>query len=96
MKPPETMTAFMCRSDIAYRAIDEHVFLITPDGRQHELVGEVEHCIWRRCEQKPTSFHALLAEIVEDFDVDEEEARADLTHFLGEMIAAGILSEKDK
>ena len=90
------MTAFMCRPDIAYRTIDEHVFLITPDGRQHELVGDVEHCIWRRCEQEPTSFRTLLSEIVEEFDVGEAEAQTDLTHFLSEMVAAGILSGKDK
>jgi|GEM_PF-6778359 hypothetical protein len=90
------MTAFMCRPDIAYRIIDEHVFLITPDGRQHELVGDVEHCIWRRCEQELTSFRTLLNEIVEEFDVGEAEAQTDLTHFLNEMVAAGILSGKDK
>ena len=86
----------MCRPDVAYRAIDDHVFLITPNGRQHELVGAVEHCIWQRCEHEPTSFESLLANIVEQFDVDEREARADLTHFLNEMVDADILSKKSE
>jgi len=90
------MSVFSCRPDIAYRAIDEHVFLITPDGRQHELAGTVEHCIWHQCELEPTSLENLLSKVVEQFDVAEEEARADITYFLNEMVAAGILSEKDK
>ena len=81
---------YVCRPEVAYRAIDGHVFLITPDGRQHELHGDVENTVWRLCETGESSLEEIVATITEEFDVSPADAAADLTKFLDELISAGI------
>ena len=82
---------YACRPEIAYRAIDGHVFLITPDGRQHELHGDVENTVWRLCESGDSSFEEIVTTITEQFDVSRANAVVDLTKFLDELISAGIV-----
>ena len=82
---------YACRPEIAYRAIDGHVFLITPDGRQHELHGDVENAVWRLCESGDSSFEEIVTTITEQFDVSRANAVVDLTKFLDELISAGIV-----
>lgn len=76
--------------DIAYRIIDDHVFAITPDTRQHELNGEVELLVWRLCEEKPRSKQELLSAVLNTFDVKPSTATGDLDSFLSELINASL------
>jgi len=82
---------YVCRPEVAYRAIDGHVFLITPDGRQHELHGDVENTVWQLCEIGESSFEEIVTSITEQFDVSGRDAAEDLTKFLDELISAGIV-----
>jgi len=84
---------YACRNEVAYRAIDGHVFLITPDGRQHELHGEVENRVWRLCEEGAATFEDFVNSVTAHFDVSEDQAAVDLTRFLDELIEAGIVSK---
>lgn len=85
------MTRYAIGPDVAYRVIDGHVFIITPDNRQHELAGGVELCVWRLCEAGPRTEYELVRAIMADFEVDAADAQADLRGFLGEMVQAGVL-----
>ena len=86
------MKKYRPHPDAAYRVIDDHVFIITPDSRQHELNGEVELMVWRMCDEKSCTEEELLNAIVELFLIDRLQADSDLESFLSEMIIAGVLS----
>ncbi len=80
--------------DLAWRAIDEHVFAITPDGRQHELAGDVERLVWQALESGPCSRDALLAAVLEGFDAEPtgpERVGSDLDVFLGDLLLAKVV-----
>ena len=78
--------------DAAARRIDDHVFIITPDSRQHELNGEVEALVWALCEGAPRSLDELVAATVGQFDVDPATAKSDLGHFLTLLVQAGVFA----
>ena len=86
------MKKYRPHPDAAYRVIDDHVFIITPDSRQHELDGEVELMVWHMCEEKSCTEKELLNAIIRDFLIDRPKANSDLHGFLSEMILAGVLS----
>ncbi len=86
------MKKYRPHPDAAYRVIDDHVFIITPDSRQHELNGEVELMVWRMCEEKSCTEKELSDAIANDFTIDRLQANSDLNGFLSEMILAGVLS----
>jgi len=75
---------------IAYRIIDDHVFAITPDTKQHELNGEVELLVWRLCEEAPRSKQQLVDAVIETFDVAALTVNSDLETFLNELVSAGV------
>ena len=75
----------------AWRRVDDHVFVITPDNRQHELFGEVETVVWEACAAGPQSIPDLARLIVETFDVEGEAAMEDITEFVASMVEAGLL-----
>ena len=77
----------------AWRAIDDHVFIITPDNRQHELAGEVETVVWHACVKAPQSVAELTRAVVEAFDVDPEVAEADITEGGSQLVEAEVLAE---
>ena len=87
------MTRYAIGPDVAYRVIDEHVFIITSDNRQHELEGEVELCVWRLCEGGPKTLADLATVVAREFEVDLDDAATDLERFLGELVQAGVLKQ---
>jgi len=86
-----------CRFDLhpsaAWRQIDGHVFIITPDSRQHELDGPVERAVWALLAAGPKSLSEITASIVAEFDVAAEQAEIDLGSFLIHLLDAGIVAE---
>jgi hypothetical protein len=85
------MIRYKPHPDAAYRVIDKHVFIITPDSRQHELDGEVELLVWRMCEEKACTNDELLAAVLAKFEIDEGQANSELRFFLSEMVEAGVM-----
>jgi uncharacterized lipoprotein len=78
--------------DAAARSIDGHVFIITPDSRQHELSGEVEWLVWELCDSAPRTEAELLEAILQRFDVDQETAQKDLGSFLTHLVRSGVFA----
>lgn len=78
----------------AWRSVDGHLFVITADSRQHELVGEVESHLWTQVESRPCTRAELLASLLETFAVGEQRAASDLDNFLAELVEAAILVTK--
>ncbi|MBT9560496.1 MAG: PqqD family protein [Myxococcales bacterium] len=80
-------------ANAAWRAVEDHIFAITPDNRQHELSGDVEVVIWHALASGPTNLDALVGSLSESFDVSPDDVRADLIAFLGSLLAAQLIEE---
>lgn len=87
----EAPNRYEVHPNAAWRSVDDHIFVITPDNRQHELEGDVESVVWQACSQAPQSIDALVALVVERFEVDRELAVDDLTEFVSTLVVAGLL-----
>jgi len=72
--------------------VEGHIFIITPDNRQHELVGEVEGAIWAACDVGPRSLRDLLALVCTEFSVGPEQATVDLREFLETATDRGLMA----
>ena len=76
---------------VAWRELDQHVFAVTPDNRQHELAGVVELCVWARLAQTSLSLSEVIDVVVTEFDVAHDVATSDLTEFLTECAEAQLV-----
>ena len=55
-------------------------------------LDQVSEFVWQRLDGK-TDLQALCQAVVDRFDVSEEQAEADLRHFLADLSAAGLVVE---
>lgn len=85
--------AFRIAPNAAWRAVEDHIFAVTPDNRQHELSGEVEVVIWHALAAGPATLDALVADLSETFDVSPDDVRVDLIEFLASLRAAQLIEE---
>ena len=79
--------------DAGWRIVDDHVFIITDDSRQHELDGAVELFVWRACAGRPMSRAELAAAVADAFAVSMDQAETDLDRFLVELVSARVAVE---
>ena len=56
--------------------------------------NSVATSVWRRLEQ-PTTFAALHADLLEEYDVDAEQCRAELRALLDDMAEQGLVRASD-
>ncbi len=85
--------AFRIAGNAAWRAVEDHIFAITPDNRQHELSGDVEVVIWHTLAAGPTTLDTLALSLSESFDVSREDVRADLVVFIESLLSAHLIEE---
>lgn len=84
------------KKDFIMREIDEEFLLIPANATALEFNGivtlnEVGAFIWK-CMDKAETEEELLAEILKEYEVDEETAKADLQEFLGTFKKAGLIA----
>jgi hypothetical protein len=80
--------------DSAGRVLDGEAVVVTPaDGKMHTL-NEVGTWIWERADGARSGAD-LVESLVEDFDIDEETARADVVAFLEALVEKGVLELSD-
>lgn len=76
-------------------------YIIIPTGRTALefngliTVNEVGMELWKML-QEDVTFDDLLNGILEEYDVDENEAREDIQEFLDRLVKGGILTEDEK
>ncbi len=88
---PAATPRYAPHPDAAWRNVEGHVFIITPDSRQHELDGDVELLVWTLCDSSPQTKKELLDAVVTEFDVDVETASKDLETFIDQLVAGGVV-----
>jgi len=84
--------------DVIERTVADETFLLPVKGALANTVemfalSEVGRFIWSRADGT-RGVPELVAEVLDEFDVAEEQARADVAEFVGRLQAFGLLSEE--
>jgi hypothetical protein len=88
---------FRKRETIASRSIAGELFLIPLCGQPGDMeniyvMNPLADFIWQRLDGRQT-LAAILAAIIESFDVEGERARCDMTDFVGQLLGKGLIEE---
>jgi len=83
--------------DVIERTVADETFLLPVKGTLANTVemfalSEVGRFIWSRTDGT-RGLPELVAEVLREFDVAEDQARADVAEFIGQLQAYGLLSE---
>lgn len=73
------------------RAVDDEMVFLSPAGDEIHSLDAVGAFIWRQFDGRHTLADVLGA-LLEEYDVAEAEARADLEAFADELAARGLIS----
>lgn len=84
-------TTYRVRQDLAYRQVAEVMVIMDPQGGILHTLNEVGCFVWQRLEQQSDSVEGLVHAVTVEFEVDQQQARADLDSFLAEMTAKDLL-----
>jgi len=76
---------------LAWRAIDDEVFLYQPSGALHIFEGPVAHHVWQALDSGTSTVKSLRESVLNEFDVESDEAEKDLHDFLNQLIELQIL-----
>jgi hypothetical protein len=74
---------FRRHPDVAFRVIDGQAVIVVPVTQSMHTLNEVGTFIWQKCEAKTAD--EVVAAIVEEFEVDDATARADLDAFVKDL-----------
>jgi len=85
------------KDKIAGRNIAGESFLIPLCGQPSDMenifvLNPLADFIWQRLDGQQT-LTAILAAIVENFDVEDERALGDMTDFIGQLLQSGLIEE---
>ena len=84
--------------DVVERTVAEETFLLPVKGALANTVemfalSEVGEFVWSRVDGT-RGVPELVAEVLRDFDVAEDQAQADVSEFVAQLQAYGLLSEE--
>ena len=78
---------------LAWRVIDDDVYVFQMEGALTVLEGAVAQHLWEKIDLGGVSRGELLNSMVEAFPVSPDVAESDLDEFLGDLTTAGLLAE---
>jgi len=76
--------------DMAWRIVDDECIIVDPQGSQATVLNPVGARIWELMDGKKT-VTTILEQILEEYDVAEETARADASQFVEELIQRNLV-----
>ena len=83
-------SALLCQSErTACRVIDGKAVVITIDQNQLHVLNAVGTRVWELADGR--SFAQIVADIVEEFEVEPARARLDVQSFVEQLLALGAL-----
>jgi hypothetical protein len=85
--------------DVIERTVADETFLLPVRGELAKTVemfalSDVGRFIWHRVDGR--GIPDLVAEVVHDFDVTEEQAGTDVAEFVGQLRSYGLVSEESE
>ncbi len=88
-------TGYSIHPGVAWRLVDGVVFMLTAEGRYHQLDDAVSVAVWMRLAASPPSappnLLALVDAVSAQFDVGDADASADVSAFVGELENVGAV-----
>jgi hypothetical protein len=82
-------------SQVIWQNIDDNVVIADPDGGTLRILNETAGFIWSLVDGTKTT-EDIIPDLCERFDVEPEQARADVLAFCQELIQAELLHVQDK
>jgi len=79
---------------LAWRCIDDEVFLYHPSGALHIFEGAVAQQVWKDLDKGSANLASLTKSVMENFSVSLKEADKDLRAFLTQLIELEILTSE--
>lgn len=76
--------------DITFGEVDGELVALSLERGECFGLDPIGTLVWRAAET-PVRFDALVAQMTKRFQVSDHQCRADLTEFLDEVIAAGMM-----
>ena len=86
--------SFVLRDDLIIEEIDGEVVVLDLAGNQYFGLNEVAFLIWEVIDEEQATLDEIVAEIVDSFDVSEDEARADASAYIGQLLDAGLATRQ--
>ncbi len=83
--------SLVCTDGLAWRTIDDDVYVFKMDGSLHVLEGSVAQLLWSTIDGGEATREGLLKAMLNAFEVDDRMASADLDEFLKDLSTAGLL-----
>lgn len=77
---------------IAARVVDGKALIVVIDGKQLHTLNEVGTRVWELCDGR--SVEEIASQIVAEFEVDLDRARADVLRFVAELDELGALERE--
>ena len=89
---------FMRNSDVISRKIAGELFLVPVKGKIADMenifaLTAVAEYIWDRLDGRK-SLNEILNNVVDRFDVEQEQAESDIREFIMELMGAGLITEE--
>lgn len=78
---------------LAWRLMDGQVFAITPDGMLHVLEEPTAAFLFLELAKGAADRKTLLQRLLDEFDVVQEQASADLDAFLNALLEKKIITQ---
>jgi DNA-directed RNA polymerase delta subunit len=75
---------------IITRPVGEELFMFSAEKWKYYALNEVAAAVWRRLEH-PLSIDRLCEELQHDFQVSPEQCLEDISHYLEELYANGLI-----
>ncbi|MCA9546912.1 MAG: PqqD family protein [Myxococcales bacterium] len=77
---------------VASRVIEGQALLLDPRVDELQRLNPVGTFVWQLVTERKHTRAAMLARVIEEFEVDRAQAAADLDEFLGELEARGLVA----
>jgi len=84
------MTVYKASTKYLYSEIDSEAVILDINSGTYFGLNEVSNRIWQLL-QTPSSQASLIAQILEEYDVSEEQVTADVKALLAEMLGTGLI-----
>ena len=86
-------TVLSQNKDCPVREVDEGVVILGPSGDMAHSLEGLGAFIWSELDGSQ-DLGAVLAVILEEYDIDEDTARTDLLEFADQLAEAGLVIER--
>ncbi len=84
---------FELRSDLVIEAVDDEFLILDLNSNLYFGLNELGRVIWQGI-GKGKDFGEIVAQVCENFEVDEKIARVDAAEFLGDLLTRGLASKQ--